>query len=159
MKFTVELEEFYLDEDSGDLEKELREQITSSVVSQINKQIAEKIENEIAKNVMKVVSNHLESKIEKKVTSLIEKGMIKPDRNSPEMAISEYIKKQFEENTGWRSPYEAVCNMAKKFGDELKMRYDKAFAVQVVETMRKNNLLKEDSIARLLLEQPEDNKK
>ena len=148
MKFTIEVEDFYLDEDSGSIDVELKKHITTSVVSQIEKNIEKKIDEEIMRCVKQHVENILLKKISAKVAELIELGEITVDRQK--ISIADFVRSQFEKNSGWRSPYEQIVNIAKKFGEELKMRYDKAFAVHIVDTMKKNGLLKDEAIAKLL---------
>ena len=148
MKFTIEVEDFYLDEDSGSIDVELKKHITTSVVSQIEKNIEKKIDEEIMRCVKQHVENILLKKISAKVAELIELGEITVDRQK--ISIADFVRSQFEKNVGWRCPYEQIVNIAKKFGEELKMRYDKAFAVHIVDTMKKNGLLKDEAIAKLL---------
>ena len=148
MKFTIEVEDFYLDEDSGSIDVELKKHITTSVVSQIEKNIEKKIDEEIMRCVKQHVENILLKKISAKVAELIELGEITVDKQK--ISIADFVRSQFEKNVGWRCPYEQIVNIAKKFGEELKMRYDKAFAVHIVDTMKKNGLLKDEAIAKLL---------
>lgn len=148
MKFTVDLEEFYLDEDSGCIETELKKHIINSVVFRIEENLKKKIDDEITRCVKSSVENILLKKISGEVAKLIEMGEIVVDREK--ISIVDYIKKTFENNQGWRNPYETIQNIAKKFGDELKLRYDKAFAVHIVDTMKQNGLLKDEAIAKLL---------
>ena len=148
MKFTIEVEDFYLDEDSGSIDVELKKHITTSVVSQIEKNIEKKIDEEIMRCVKQHVENILLKKISAKVAELIELGEITVDKQK--ISIADFVRSQFEKNIGWRAPYEQIVNIAKKFGEELKMRYDKAFAVHIVDTMKKNGLLKDEAIAKLL---------
>ena len=101
---------------------------------------------------MRCVKQHVENillkKISAKVAELIELGEITVDKQK--ISIADFVRSQFEKNVGWRCPYEQIVNIAKKFGEELKMRYDKAFAVHIVDTMKKNGLLKDEAIAKLL---------
>lgn len=49
-----------------------------------------------------------------------------------------------------------VESKAKSFVNELRRRYDMAFAAFVVDNMRKQNMLKEDKIAELLKDNPNE---
>lgn len=49
-----------------------------------------------------------------------------------------------------------VESKAKSFVNELRKRYDMAFAAFVVDNMRKQNMLKEDKIAELLKDNPNE---
>jgi hypothetical protein len=157
MKFVVEVEDFYLDSESGGVEEELKKYVTNSVIVQIEKNMNKKIDEEITRVVTSHVQNILLKKISAKVAELIELGeILDPDEmcrlggGGKKISISSFITKQFEKNRGWNSPYEQISKIAAKWGDEIKNRYDKAFAVHIVETMKKNGLLKDDAIAKLL---------
>ena len=49
-----------------------------------------------------------------------------------------------------------IESRAKSFVDELRKRYDMAFATFIVDNMRKQNMLKEDKIAELLKDNPNE---
>ena len=147
MKFTVELEDFWMSDDDC-IEEELKKYIINGVVSQIEKKLEEKIEKQITASVSAEISRTLEKRINAKVAELIELGEI--TKNREKISITDHIKKEFDGSSRWSSPYDQVAKIAKKWGDELKMRYDKAFAIHIVDTMKKNGLLKDEAIVKLL---------
>lgn len=49
-----------------------------------------------------------------------------------------------------------VESKAKSFVNELRKRYDMAFAAFVVDSMRKQNMLKDEKIAELLKDNPDE---
>lgn len=49
-----------------------------------------------------------------------------------------------------------IESRAKSFVNELRKRYDMAFATFIVDNMRKQNMLKEDKIAELLKDNPNE---
>lgn len=49
-----------------------------------------------------------------------------------------------------------VESKAKSFVNELRKRYDMAFAAFVVDNMRKQNMLKDEKIAELLKDNPDE---
>lgn len=49
-----------------------------------------------------------------------------------------------------------VESKAKSFVNELRKRYDMAFAAFIVDNMRKQNMLKDDKIAELLKDNPNE---
>jgi hypothetical protein len=148
MKFTVDLDDFYLDSESGAIEEELKKHIISSVVSQIEKNIAKKIDDEIARCVKHTVENVCLKKISGEVARIIEIGEVTFDRKKT--TIEDVVKSIFESNIGYNNTLEKIKEIAKKWGDEIKMRYDRLFAIHIVEQMKKNDLLKEEKIAELL---------
>lgn len=152
MKFTVEIDEFWLDEDSNGFEEELKESIKNDVCHQIKKLMLTKIENEITNVVKKQVENTLKEQIQALVTDVISTGKIKVDSySSDEIPIEDWIKKKFNGNCGYGSAENQIKELAKKFGDEMKQRYDLLFASQIVAKLDEHNFLKED-IAKLLID-------
>ena len=149
MKFTIEVEDFYLDgEDS--LEANLKDYIKRDVVSQIEKNIRTKVEDQIQREVHLEVEKTFVRKIRDAVTEIVGTEKIKGS-NGVEITLSDYIKNKFQNNTDWRSPDDTIKALAKKFGDEMKARYDLLFASQIVQKLHENGLLKED-VAKKLLE-------
>lgn len=49
-----------------------------------------------------------------------------------------------------------IESRAKSFVDELRKRYDMAFATFIVDNMRKQNMLKDEKIAELLKDNPDE---
>lgn len=64
MKFTVEIDEFWLNEDSNGFDAELKEAIKNDVCHQIKKLMLTQIENEITNVVKQQVSDTLREQIQ-----------------------------------------------------------------------------------------------
>ena len=151
MKFTVEIDEFWLDEDANGFEEELKNSIKIDVCQQIKKMMLTHIENEITNVVKQQVSDTLREQIQALVADVISTGMIRESYYSDkEISIEDWIKSQFNANCGYHNANAKITELAKKFGDEMKQRYDLLFASQIVAKLDEHGLLKED-IAELLL--------
>lgn len=151
MKFTVEIDEFWLDEDSNGFEEELKNSIKKDVCQQIKKMMLTHIENDITNVVKQQVSDTLREQIQALVADVISTGMIRESSYSDkEISIENWIKQQFQGNCGYQNADRKISELAKKFGDEMKQRYDLLFASQIVAKLDEHGLLKED-IANLLL--------
>ncbi|ASM66364.1 hypothetical protein [Bacteroides caccae] len=151
MKFTVEIDEFWLDEDSNGFEEELKNSIKIDVCQQIKKMMLTHIENEITNVVKQQVSDTLREQIQALVADVISTGMIRESSYSDkEISIENWIKSQFNANCGYHNANAKITELAKKFGDEMKQRYDLLFASQIVAKLDEHGLMKED-IAELLL--------
>ena len=148
MKFTVEVEDFYLDEE--ELSSALVQKVQGEVVSIINKNIQQKVDDAIRIAVQAKIEQELTLQINLRVSELIASGKIIKDKQ--EISIVDYIKQQFERNSGWNSPYEQIVNIAKKYGDEMKKRYDYLYANQIVQQMHVVGIIKEE-IYKNLIEQ------
>lgn len=151
MKFTVEIDEFWLDEDANGFEEELKNSINIDVCQQIKKMMLTHIENEITNVVKQQVSDTLREQIQALVADVISTGEIKESYYSDKkISIEDWIKSQFNANCGYHNANAKITELAKKFGDEMKQRYDLLFASQIVAKLDEHGLLKED-IAELLL--------
>lgn len=156
MKFTIELDEFYIEggEDGvggGDIEKQLKSHIVFDVVRQINEKIKDQVQRQITEKIVSEMKDTMALKIEEVLTKIITTETFVPYGSKEEISISDYIKKQFEANQGWRSPYEAIKSFAKTFGDELKQRYDMAFASQIVAKLHEHSMLTDDVASKILI--------
>ena len=150
MKFTVEVEDFYLDKE-GDIESQLKSSVVRDVVSQITKSIESKINDAITLEVKRQVEKSLYRNVQKIVKTVVETGKIKGRySNDNDMTIEEWVKHDFQNNSGYSSPKDHIEKLAKQFGDELKKRYDLLFATNIVVKLKENGLLKDDAVKMLL---------
>jgi hypothetical protein len=147
MKFTIEINEFWLEED--ELETALQSKITTDVVALIEKSIQKKVEDHITIKVKAEIEARMYRFINLAIEQIISTEKIKMD--GKEYTLTDYIKKEFTDRSGYRSPHETITNLAKKFSDEMKNRYDLLFASQLVAKMNNNGLLK-DEVAKLLID-------
>jgi len=148
MKFTIEVDEFWIEE--GELSDSLETHVTRDVVHQITKNIESKIDQQITEKVTAFIENRLSILIDKKLSDLVDIGVIK--RNGVELSIEQHIKNIFMDNSGWGTPNRKIEAVAKKFGEEMKLQYNTVFASRIVENMKKQGFLKDD-VTRILLEE------
>lgn len=77
------------------------------------------------------------------------------DYMDEELTVDEFIRGRMKKVVD--SNIETMVeSKAKSFVNELRRRYDMAFAAFVVDNMRKQNMLKEDKIAELLKDNPNE---
>lgn len=77
------------------------------------------------------------------------------DYMDEELTVDEFIRGRIKKVVD--SNIETMVeSKAKSFVNELRRRYDMAFAAFVVDNMRKQNMLKEDKIAELLKDNPNE---
>jgi len=151
MKFTIEVEEFWLDEES-ELEPALKDHIKRDVINQIESSIKAKVEDAITKEVKSQVEQMLYRRITSLVNECISSDKIKGRyTNDPEITLQEYVKLQFTQTAREKAPIdETIKKLAEAFGSEMKKRYDLLFASQVVAKLGEGGLLKEDAVKLLL---------
>ena len=146
MKFIIDIEDFWLDEDD-DIEPALKRHITTSVVVQITKAIEDKVNTEVAEKVTETIEAKLNPVIDAKIIDLMATGMI--IKNREPVSIDKHIKNIFEQSMGWNAG-EQIKKFAKKFGEEMKLQYNAAFANQIVANMKEQGFLKDD-VTQILL--------
>lgn len=165
MKFTVELDDFWLDEDEN-IESALSAHIVDDVVRKIKKSIEDKVDVQIKAKIDNLLKYSIEKHADKYMDACFKDAKIKTSvydsekRHSIEKHVSleEYVLLQFKKDSGWSNPNEKITKLSKdfaiEFGKEIKERYDLMFASQIVSSIDKNGLLK-DGVAKLLLENKE----
>lgn len=158
MKFTISVEDFWLDEEQ-ELEPKLKSHIIHNVVQQIHQSIKTKIDEHVTKEVKAQVEQSLYRKISTLVGEIIATDKIKGRySNDPEMTLQEWVMSEFKTNTRYESIQEHIKKLAASFGEDMKKRFDLLYASQIVAKMGDAGLLKEDAV-KLLLSQPEPAKK
>ena len=149
MKFTIELEDFYTDEDDSDsLEASLKKHIITDVTHKIQASIKDKVDKQITEKVGAIVEEKIIAAIDGKLSELIDTGMIR--RNGKDISIVDFVKDEFQRTHGWSNPQSQIEKIAKRFGEELKLQYNNAFANKIVMNMKEQGLLK-DEVVQILL--------
>lgn len=146
MKFTIDVDDFWLDE--RELEEGLTSHIKRSVIAQISKNIKSQVEKKITEKINEAIKNKIDLIIDATLTDLIATGII--IKNKQEITIEENIKNVFLNSSGWSNPNQHIDRIAEKFGKELKLQYNNAFANQIVLNMKKQGFLKNDVVKVLL---------
>lgn len=72
-----------------------------------------------------------------------------------ELTVDEFIRGRMKKVID-RNIETMVESKAKSFVNELRKRYDMAFAAFIVDNMRKQNMLKDEKIAELLKDNPDE---
>lgn len=153
MKFTIEVEDFYLDEE--DIESGLKRAIINDVVQKIQKTIADRVEKQVDTEVRRRVEESLYTHITACIKETIATGTVKGKYGSGEpMTMADYVQFQFSNNDAVRGINEQVKAVAVGLANAMKQRYDMLFASQIVAKMNTNGFLKED-IGKLLLQEGE----
>jgi len=148
MNFKVELDEFYMDDDSEDLESELKKHIINSVVYEIFKRIETRVKSEIIKAVEDQITATVGTTIQNYCTDYIKNGTM--NSHYKETLVKDRVEQKIKQVIDTNSSYDQIKTIGKKIADELKIRYDRVFAQSLIISMQKAGLLKENSIATLL---------
>ena len=164
MKITVDVSDFSFDNESEGIEEAISRNIKEEVIAAVWKKIEKRVDDQITRSCDSAIEKHYVSHINKLIKEVIESGTVKnPDSYKTELkgdrvTLKDAILYKFDKDSGWRSPETMIKELAKKFGDEMKARYDMFFASQIVIKLNNTGMLKEDA-AKALLKDDKDEKK
>lgn len=138
----------------------LKEEFTKSVRCSIVYELKERFKNELIKDISKPISDKLMDIARESMNDLIEnasknKYIFRVDYREERLTVDELIRSRIKKIVD-DNVETMISSRAKSFIDELRKRYDMAFAAFVVDNMRKQNMLKEDKIAELLKDNPNE---
>ncbi len=149
MKITIDVSEFWLEEDN--IASGLKSQITQEAITQIKTSIKEKIDTTIFTEIKSHIQLMLEPVIKEHVISILASGEITPRGiGSKPISIENYVKDMFNTSFTYNSTVQdLVKKIGNQFGEEMKKRYDFQFAANIVSKMEENGMLR-PNIAKLL---------
>ena len=152
MIFKVKVDNFWLDEEN--LSEALQRKIANEVVKKISESIQPQIDTLLLEKVNEAIGMKLEPMIDDMLMKFLSEGVITPKKayNSatPDpVTIEDHMRSLFQANTSWNAG-EQIKNFAKKFGEDLKLQYNAAFANQIVSNMKEQGFLK-DEVTQILL--------
>lgn len=160
MKIQVELDLEDVFNDAMYDEVSLKEEFTRSVRHMIVCELKDRFKNELMKEISNPISEKLEDIARESMSDLIENASEKKykfriDYMEEELTVDELIRGRIKKVVD-NNIETMISSRAKSFVDELRKRYDMAFATFIVDNMRKQNMLKEDKIAELLKDNPNE---
>lgn len=160
MKIQVELNLKDVFEEAMCNETTLKEEFTSSVKLAIIHELKEKFKNELMREISNPISEKIEDIARESMNDLIENASEKKyrfriDYMDDELTVDEFIRGGMKKVID-RGIESMIESRAKSFVDELRKRYDMAFATFIVDNMRKQNMLKDEKIAELLKDNPNE---
>ena len=147
MKITVDISEFYMEEENT-LDEALTSRIRNEVVNTIWQKISSKVEDIITKNVQEEIKKELTGKISAEVSRIIEQGIF--NLNGKETTLSEWIHREFAERSAYRSPAIKIDEICNKLSIDLKNRYDSIFAVGIVKRLTANGFIDKAVAAKII---------
>lgn len=154
MKIQVELNLEDVFEEAMYNEATLKEEFTSSVRLAVVRELKEKFKNELMREISNPISEKIEDIARESMNDLVENASEKKyrfrlDYMDEELTVDEFIRGRMKKVVD-RNIETMVESKAKSFVNELRKRYDMAFAAFIVDNMRKQNMLKDEKIAELL---------
>lgn len=158
MKIQVELDLRDVFEDAVYDEVKLKEEFTYSVRSMIVADLKNKFKDELMREARDRISERSIDIAKESMNEMIEnasekKYLFKVDYHDEGLTVDEFIKGRIKTVVD-NNIKDMVEIKAKRLIDELRKRYDMAFAAFIVDNMKRRNLLKDDKIAELLKDNP-----
>lgn len=153
---TVDLEEFYGDEDLT-LSESVKVELTNRVKNEIWKIFKEESLQSFDNQVKKQISLDKDLKIKETLDDLFSNKKIKKSYSGGQMiTVQEYLEEEIDRNIGASNEFdrrtrEFILKQSETISKGLKDRYDMLFASQIVNKLNEQGLLKED-IAKILLD-------
>jgi hypothetical protein len=148
MKFTIELEDFYLEE--GEITEALKDHIKTSVVYQISQNIKEQVAGFMDHHLKSQITDQLKTRVQLLMDDLLATGKVKDRYSNKEITAKEWIASEFTQKG--TDITEFIKKQVVFHVKELQNRYDLLFASQLIIKMKDQGFLKED-VAKLLLQQ------
>lgn len=160
MKIQVELNLEDVFNDAICDEVSLKEEFTRSVRQTIVCELKDRFKNELMREISNPISEKIEDIARESMNDLVENASEKKyrfrlDYMDEELTVDEFIRGRMKKVVD--SNIETIVeSKAKSFVNELRKRYDMAFAAFIVDNMRKQNMLKDEKIAELLKDNPNE---
>jgi polyhydroxyalkanoate synthesis regulator phasin len=155
LKIEVDLDDVVsdmFDHENDDLKHFIKLDIVKSVIDALKPVFHESIQKLVTEKIQPIIDSDINAAVSKCLDELIEKGEMKPPRSEP-ILIKDYVRGQFEKNSGWGNPNDKIADLAKKFGAEMKLQYNNHFAMNIVRNLSEQGLLNDD-VAKALLAPP-----
>jgi hypothetical protein len=147
MKFTVEVEEFYLE--GGELATELKHQIKQDVVKQIHESVKKQVSEYVDAYVKKEIDAELNTRVKLLVDDFVKSGKVKGRYSSDsEKTIPEWIAENIREHKSALS--DAIKSTVALQVKGLQDRYDLLFATQLITKIKEQGFLKDEAVKMLL---------
>jgi len=157
MKFKIEIdvEDFLSDiltdggsEYSRSIKDALLSDIRRDVVNQINLSIKDQVKKEITEKVMNEVNNSVSVRIATYIDDFIQKGILH-EGTTNQITVKEMVERNFTNTRYWENLLPSIRKVGETFGEQIKKRYDLAFASTIIEGLKESNMLNNAAIKAL----------
>lgn len=152
MIFRVEVDEFWLEEEK--LSTALEQAITHDVMTKVKAQITEKVDKFLIERIKEMADAAIQPMIDQAAQDYLEKGNVevRPQYGNAKGTIKpfrDFFRQCFGENVN-KNTTRHIETYAKRFGEEMKLQYNAAFANQIVVNLKEQGMLKDEVVNALL---------
>ena len=157
INITVDLKDFYADEDDNNLSESVKNAISSKVKNEIWDKFKKEGFEAFSNQVERKINIDKDLKIKEIIDDMFKNKQIKKRYNSNTMiTIEESIIEELDRSINTSSNLDRkitdlINKKAAEISKDFKDRYDLLFASQIVSNLNKQGMLKDD-IAKILLE-------
>ena len=157
MKIKIELDledtiQDMFEDDSNDLNAAVKGEVIRAVMGQVMPKMKTSIDQLVSVRIDAIIKDRVEKTVDATLNKALE-GDCLITVNRETKTVQKHIQDLFNSSSRWNNPNEKVAEIAKKFGQELKLQYNNVFAMNIVSNLKENNMLKDD-VALMLTEQP-----
>jgi anaerobic ribonucleoside-triphosphate reductase len=133
----------------------IKDQILYEIKSEIMKRISDESKQAIKDEAYKQTQGAIISHVEREISKCLVDFKFIPQYEKAPKTIPEYVRERLEVELQARKIAPVIEQIASQYVATLKERFDKFFASTLLDKMMKANLLRDDAIAKLLLNQNE----
>lgn len=142
-----------LNDESTDFSEAVKSEITRSVIGGFKSGVQQQIDKLVSERINPQITSLIDAKVSETLDNLVAAGDMKVRGET--IKIADFVRNMFESNTGWNNPQKQIEQIAKKFGDEMKLQYNNIFAMNIVKNLSEQGLLNAD-VAKALLAAPKN---
>lgn len=150
IKMSIELDDFWMEEDNSGFEAELKDHITRRVIDQIYKNIEDRVKNELAGPAKSLAEAAITPIINMTISKVAAGEKLIKRYGGDCITVEEQVENSFRDFNARNGIINHINIYCEKFAKELKNRYDMAFAAKIVQNMIDQKLVKDEAIAKLL---------
>jgi hypothetical protein len=151
MKIIVDLEDFWPEEEEGDLPEQIKKHVIWDVTRQVWNDVRTEVKRELQAQITQTIDSQLKDVIAETISDEVDKGVINNRGLGDPIKITDHVRNLFHNKSGWCDADKKIERIAADFAKELKLQYNNVFAAKIVDNMKKQGLLK-DEVTQLLLE-------
>ena len=150
IKMSIELDDFWMEEDNSGFEAELKDHITRKVIDQIYKEIEDRVKNELAGPAKSLAEAAITTIINMTISKVAAGEKLIKRYDGDSITVEELVENSFRDFNARNGIIKQINEYCEKFAKELRNRYDMAFAAKIVQNMIDQKLVKDEAIAKLL---------
>lgn len=161
IKVELDLEDIISDmfcDESSDLTGAIQGELLREVMRQVMPKMKASVDALVSQRIDAIIKDRVEKTVDATLNKALEgDGLITVNRETK--TVQKHIQDLFNSSSRWNNPNEKIADIAKKFGQELKLQYNNLFAMNIVSNLKENGMLKDDVALMLTAKKEEPEQK